>query len=310
MTGIKGTDILHVKDLKIETINLILETASRYESVMASGGKLTNMTGKILATLFFEPSTQTRLTFETAMIKMGGNVVSVTESGNSNWVVKGERLYDTGRMLSGYADVAVIRHAKEESAKELADGATIPVINGGNGVGQHPTQALMDLYTIQKEIYRLNNLTITMAGDLKNGRTVHSLAWLLGKFGTRFFFVSTEELRMPEELTEFLKKEGVDFVETTDIEAAIAKSDILYMTRVQKERFSDETQYERLKDAYVIDNDLLHKAKHGITIMHPFPRLDEIAREVDQYEHAAYFRQASNGVPVRMAILALVTGNE
>lgn len=310
MTSIKGNDILHVKDLKLETISLILETTSRYENIMAMGGRLTNMTGKVLATLFFEPSTQTRLTFETAMLKMGGHVISVTDSKNSNWNVKGERLYDTGKMLDGYADIAVIRHVNEESAQELADGAGIPIINGGNGAGQHPTQALMDLYTIQKEKGRLNNLTITLAGDLKNGRTVHSLALVLGKYGPRFYFVSDEELRMPDELTGFLQGEGIEVIETQNLEEAVTKSDILYMTRVQKERFSDQKEYERLKNNYVINNDLLQKAKHGITIMHPFPRLDEIAREVDQYEHAAYFRQAANGVPVRMAIIALVTGNE
>ncbi|HEX7394450.1 MAG TPA: aspartate carbamoyltransferase [Anaerolineaceae bacterium] len=309
-TMLKGKDILHVKDLKLENISLILETAARYENVMALGGSLTNMAGKVLATLFFEPSTQTRLTFETAMLLMGGHVVSVTDTKTSNSAVKGERLHDTGKMIDGYANVAVIRHMDEGSAKELAEGASVPVINGGDGAGQHPTQALMDLYTIQKERGRLNNLTVTLAGDLKNGRTVHSLSWLLGKYGPRFYFVSPQELKMPAELTRALQNDGIEVIETTNLEEAAVKSDVLYMTRVQKERFTDENEYERLKDVYVVNNEFLRKAKHGITIMHPLPRLDEIAREVDEYEGAAYFRQAANGVPIRMAIIALVTGNE
>ncbi len=309
-TLLKGKDILDVKDLKLENISLILETAARYESIMNLGGCLTNMAGKVLATLFFEPSTQTRLTFETAMLKLGGHVVSVTDAKTSNSVVKGERLFDTGKMLNGYANVAVIRHMDEGSAKELADGAGIPVINGGDGAGQHPTQALMDLFTIQKERGRLNNLTITLAGDLKNGRTVHSLSWLLGKYGPRFYFVSPPELKMPSELTQALQNDGIDVFEGTNLEEAAEKSDVLYMTRVQKERFTDEKEYERLKSVYAVNTKFLRIAKKGITIMHPLPRLDEIARDVDEYEGAAYFRQAANGVPIRMAIIALVTGNE
>jgi aspartate carbamoyltransferase len=309
-TVLKGKDILHVKDLKLEQISLILETAARYENVMASGGRLTNMAGKVLATLFFEPSTQTRLTFETAMLRLGGHVVSVTDAKASSSAVKGETLYDTGKMIDGYADLAVIRHNVVGSAKELADGAGVPVINGGDGAGQHPTQALMDLYTIQKERGRLNNLTVTLAGDLINGRTVHSLSWMLGKYGPRFYFVSPQELRMPEEITKVLRDDGIEITETTNLAEAAAKSDVLYMTRIQKERFTDVEEYERLKGSYVVNQELIKSAKHGITIMHPLPRVDEIAREVDEYEGAAYFRQAANGLPIRMAIIALVTGCE
>lgn len=309
-TVLKGKDILHVKDLKLEHISLILETAARFENVMTSGGRLTNLAGKVLATLFFEPSTQTRLTFEAAMLRLGGNVVSVTDAKISSSAVKGEKLFDTGRMINGYADLAVIRHMQEGSAKELADGANVPVINGGDGSGQHPTQALMDVYTIQKEKGRLNNLTVTLAGDLKNGRTVHSLSWLLGKYGPRFNFVSPEELRMPEEITRALRADGIDVVETTNLAEAAAKSDVLYMTRIQKERFDNPDDYNRLKGVYVVNNELIQTAKNGITILHPLPRVDEIAKEVDEYEGAAYFRQAANGVPVRMAVIALVTGLE
>jgi len=309
-SALKGKDILHVKDLKLEQISLVLETAARYENVVANGGRLNNMAGKVLATLFFESSIQTRLTFESAMLRLGGNVVSVTDVKASTSGIKGERLYDTGKMIDGYADVAVIRHALEGSAKELADGANVPVINGGDGAGQHPTQALMDLYTIQKEKGRLNNLNVTLAGDLKNGRTVHSLSWLLGKFGPRFYFVSPQELRMPPEITKALCDDGIEVVETSNLEEAAAKSDVLYMTRIQRERFTDEQEYERLKGVYVVNNEFIQNARRGITIMHPLPRLDEIAREVDAYEGSAYFRQAANGVPVRMAIIALVTGCE
>lgn len=309
-TTLKGKDILHVKDLKLENVSLILETAARYENVMNLGGRLTNMAGKVMATLFFEPSTQTRLTFETAMLMMGGNVISLTDTLTSTATIKGERLYDTGKMISGYTHVAVVRHREEGSARELADGASIPIINGGDGAGQHPTQALMDVYTILKERGRLNNLTITLAGDLKNGRTVHSLSWLLGKYGPRFYFVSAPELKMPAEITRDLRNDGIEVVETTHLEEAAAKSDVLYMTRVQKERFSDEKEYERLKNVYVVNQAFLRKAKNGITLMHPLPRTNEIDREVDDYEGAAYFRQAHNGLAVRMAIIALITGND
>lgn len=309
-TVLKNKDILHVKDIKLEHISLVMDTAARYESVLQSGGQLTNMAGKILATLFYEPSTQTRLSFETAMLRMGGQVVSVTDASVSSSAVKGETLYDVGKLIEGYADVAVIRHKEEGSAQELANGADVPIINGGDGAGQHPTQSLMDVYTIQKERGRLNNLTVTIAGDLKNGRAAHSLAWLLGKFGPRFHFVSPEELRMPEEITTRLMDDGIEITETSDLIASLQKSDVLYMNRVQKERFAEPAEYERLKGAYLVDADLVSKAKNGMTIMHPLPRAGELSREIDGMEGAAYFRQAYNGVPIRMALLALITGNE
>jgi aspartate carbamoyltransferase catalytic subunit len=309
-TVLQGKDILHVREIKLEQISLVLETAARFEQVLASGGRLTNLAGKILAVLFYEPSTHTRLSFETAMLRLGGQVVSVQDAKASSSAVKGESLYDTGRMIDGYADVAVIRHMQEGSARELADGASIPVINGGDGAGQHPTQALLDVYTIQKEKGRLNNLTVTLAGDLKNGRTVHSLSWLLGKYGPRFYFVSPEELRMPAEITRSLVDDGIEVIETDSLTEAARKSDVLYMTRVQKERFTDMDAYERLKGQYIINPELIRASKAGITLMHPLPIVDEITREVDQYEGAAFFRQAANGGPIRMAIIALLTGRE
>lgn len=305
-----GKDILHVKDIKLEHISLILETASRFEQVLASGGRLNNMDGKVLAVLFYEPSTHTRLSFETAMIRLGGHVVSTLQGILTSSAVKGETLFDTGKMVSGYADIAVIRHMQPGSARELADGASIPVINGGDGSRQHPTQALVDIFTIQKERGRLNNLAVTLAGDLKNGRTVHSLSWLLGKYGPRFYFVSPEELRMPAEITQSLRDDGIEVVETDNIAEAASKSDVLYMTRLQKERFEDISLYERLKGSHIINYELIKKAKSGITVMHPLPRTDEIDREIDDYEGAAYFRQSANGGPIRMAVIALLTGCE
>ena len=309
-TVLMGKDILHVKDIKLEHISLIMETAARFESVIASGGRLNNMAGKILVNLFYEPSTHTRLSFESAMLRLNGQVVSSLGANHMSAAAKGEKLYDTGKMIQGYADVAVIRHKDVGSARELADGSAVPVINGGDGSGQHPSQSLCDIYTIQKERGRLNNLTVTLAGDLKNGRTVHSLSWLLGKYGPRFFFVSPEELRMPDEITRELRDDGIEVIETSDLNQAVQKSDVLYMTRVQQERFTDPAEYERLSGTYLVNKELLQVAKHGITIMHPLPRVNEIAREVDEYEGAAYFRQASNGLPIRMALLALVTGRE
>jgi aspartate carbamoyltransferase len=307
---LKGKDILRADQFTLDEIELVMNTAARFESAMQAGGRLLNMAGKVLATLFYEPSTRTRLSFETAMLQLGGQVLSVAEAKTSSSAAKGETLFDTGKMIEGYAHVAVIRHPVVGSAKELADGASIPVLNGGDGAGQHPTQALLDLYTIRKEKGRVNGLTVALAGDLKNGRTVHSLSALLATQGVRFYFVAPAALAMPAEITSDLRGRGVEIIETNDLAGALAKSDVVYMTRIQKERFADPAEYERLKGAYVLDMAQVKRAKQGITIMHPLPRVDEIATEVDAYEGAAYFRQAANGVPVRMALIALVTGQE
>lgn len=309
-TSLKGKDILRADQLTLQEINLVLDTAARFESVVQSGGRLLNMAGQVLATLFYEPSTRTRLSFESAMFRLDGQVLSVAEAKTSSSAAKGETLFDTGKMIEGYCDIAVIRHPVVGSAQELADGASVPVINGGDGTGQHPTQALMDLYTIRKEKGRVEGLTVALAGDLKNGRTVHSLSILLSHFGIRFYFVAPQLLAMPAGITADLRKRGVEIVETPDLLEAVAQSDILYMTRIQKERFADQAEYERLKGSYVVDATTVQAARPGLTIMHPLPRVDEIAKQVDSYAGAAYFRQAANGVPVRMALIALVTGRE
>jgi aspartate carbamoyltransferase len=309
-TSLKGKDIINTKTLSNDEINLIMKTAASYEKIMDEGGRLLNMSGKVLCTFFYEPSTRTRLSFETAMMRLGGQVVSVAAATTSSSAKKGETVYDTGKMVQAYSDVTVIRHPVEGSAQELADGSDIPVINGGDGAGQHPTQSLLDMYTILKEKGKIEGLTVALAGDLKNGRTVHSLSQLLSRFGVKFYFVSPKALAMPAEITEDLRSKGVDITVTEDILEAVPHCDVLYMTRIQGERFEDPAEYEKYRDAYVVTMDTIKAAKSGMIVMHPLPRVNEIAVEVDSYEGAAYFRQAANGVPVRMALLTLVTGQE
>jgi len=309
-TSLCGNDVLSVDQLTRDELELIMSLASRFETVLLSGGRLSNMAGKVLVTMFFEPSTRTRLSFESAMLRLGGHVLSVADAKTASSAAKGETLMDTGRMITAYADVAVIRHPVIGSARELADGAAIPVINAGDGAGHHPTQALLDLYTIRKERGHTEGLTIAMVGDLKNGRTVHSLSSLLATFGVSYYFVAPEALRMPAEITADLRGRGVQITETDDLAEAAAHCDILYMTRVQKERFDDPAEYERVKGAYILDRSAIEAGRSGITVMHPLPRVDEISTDVDAHEGAAYFRQAANGVPVRMALIALVTGQE
>ncbi|MBC7222694.1 MAG: aspartate carbamoyltransferase, partial [Anaerolineae bacterium] len=270
-----GKDILRTDTLLDEELDLILRTAARFESVLRNGGRLNNMEGLVLAALFFEPSTRTRLSFETAMLRLGGKVITVADPKTSS-AAKGESLADSVRTVEGYADVIVIRHPEKGSAQVAADAVEIPVINAGDGAGQHPTQALLDVYTIQKEKGTLEGLTVTLAGDLKNGRTVHSLAYLLVRFGMRLFFAAPPSLEMPAEITEDLRKRGADITETADLAAAMRESDVVYVTRIQRERFADPAEYERLKGSYVVDMAMVRQAKPGITIMHPLPRVDEI----------------------------------
>jgi len=306
---LQGKDILRTDTLSDEELALILSTAAHFESALRGGGRLANMEGQIAATLFFEPSTRTRLSFETAMLRLGGGVITVADPKTSS-ASKGESLADSVRTVEKYADVIVIRHPQKGSAQEAAAAVGVPVINAGDGAGQHPTQALLDIYTIQKEKGTLDGLTMTLAGDLKNGRTVHSLSYLLIRFGIRLFFVAPPGLEMPAGITADLSKRGANITESTDLAAATRESDVVYVTRIQRERFEDPSEYEQLKSSYIVDMEMVRQAKPGITIMHPLPRVNEITTEVDAYEGAAYFRQAANGVPIRMALLALVTGRE
>ena len=309
MSMLTGQDILRTDLITDDALDLILSTATRYEAILSGGGLLRNMEGQVLATLFFEPSTRTRLSFETAMHRLSGRVVTVADPKTSS-AAKGESLPDSIRTVEGYADIIVIRHPRKGAAQEAADAAAIPVVNAGDGTGQHPTQALLDVYTIRKEKGTLEGLTVALAGDLKNGRTVHSLVYLLARFGTRLTFVAPPELAMPDAITSELRGRGSEIVETADLASAMTQSDVVYMTRIQRERFEDPAEYDQLKGSYVISRESVDRAKTGITIMHPLPRIDEIATAVDSYPGAAYFRQAANGVPVRMAILALLAGRE
>jgi aspartate carbamoyltransferase len=307
MGSFKGKDILHGNQFSKKDIEAIIKIASNFEKDLKRKDSLTLLKGKILANLFYEPSTRTRLSFEAAMQRLGGGVISMG-SVESSSVAKGETLTDTARTVSQYADVIVIRHPRTGSAKEAAEAVPIPVINAGDGTGQHPTQALLDIYTIKKELGSLNHLTVSMVGDLKNGRTVHALSELLSLFKTSLYFVSPQTLRMPEEITSGLKEKGVEVVETGDMLEAANKSNVIYMTRVQKERFGDLSEYERVKGSYIINRAFLDRVRKKITILHPLPRVDEIDPEVDGYPGAAYFRQMRNGVFVRMALLAMIFG--
>lgn len=307
MTNLKGKDILHGNQFSKKEIEAILKRASQFETAMKKKDSLSLLRGKILATLFFEPSTRTRLSFEAAMQRLGGNVISLG-SVESSSVAKGETLTDTVRTVSQYADAIVIRHPRTGSAKEAADAVSIPVINAGDGTGQHPTQALLDIYTIYKELGSLNHLVISMVGDLKNGRTVHALVELLSLYQSRLYFVSPSSLRMPEEITSHLRQKGIQVEETEDMLKAAYSSDLLYMTRIQKERFADLAEYERVKGSYVLNEAFLKKLGKKITILHPLPRVDEITPEVDHYPGAAYFRQVKNGVFIRMALLSMIFG--
>ncbi len=305
MTKLSKKDALRADQFTAGDIDLILERAETYAAALQSKKELDELRGKVLATLFFEPSTRTRLSFEAAMHRLGGRVLSVSEA-KSTSASKGESLHDTIRTVDGYADAIVIRHPEVGAADVAARATAKPVLNAGDGAGEHPTQSLLDLYTIRKEQGKVDGLTVALVGDLKHGRTVHSLATLLSQVGVSFLFVSPDALRMPRDVVERVQAKGVAFRETDDLARALQECDVVYMTRIQRERFADPAEYDRLKDAYVLTRASLTKAKPSITIMHPLPRVNEIAVDVDDLPGAAYFRQSANGVPVRMALLALL----
>ena len=307
MTEFAGADVLSTRDYSREDIEKVLAAAEALLPVARKQKDSDLLKGKILAALFYEPSTRTRLSFETAMLRLGGTVINVIGMDNSS-VKKGETLYDTGKMVAGYADVIAMRHPQIGSVKELAGGADIPVLNGGDGPGEHPTQALLDALTIKLECGKIDGLTIAMVGDLKNGRTVHSLSYLLSNFKVNLVFVAPAQLMMADEVKEFLTEKGVKFEETDSLEEALKKADVVYMTRVQKERFADSEEYERLKAYFILTKDLISRTNSGVIVMHPLPRVGEITEDVDGLPNAAYFRQAQNGVAVRMALLAMVLG--
>ncbi len=292
------------KQLTRDDMDAILKVALEMEKVKENGGS--DLLGdKVLASLFYEPSTRTRMSFESAMHRLGGRVVTA-EGIQFSSLYKGETIEDTIRMASQYSDIIVMRHPEQGSADKAASAATVPFINAGDGPGQHPTQGILDMVTIYKERGTLDGISITMVGDLKYGRTVHSLSFLLGLYkDVSFTLVSPDELKMPEKVTSFYADKGITFTQTPNLEDGL-DSDVLYMTRIQQERFADKSQYEKLKDSYVLQKK--HVEGKDITVMHPLPRVNEISTDVDVLPNAAYFRQASNGVIARMALLAMLLG--
>ncbi|ALM10380.1 MAG TPA: aspartate carbamoyltransferase [Candidatus Peribacter riflensis] len=280
----------------------VLQVAEKMEKVLAKGGS-DLLAGKILAALFYEPSTRTRLSFETAMQRLGGNVITADGLQFSS-MYKGETVEDTMMVVGQYADLIVMRHPEQGSADRAASVSPVPFINAGDGPGQHPTQALLDLYTIQKERGTLDGIHIAMVGDLKFGRTVHSLSFLLGLYrDIRFTLIAPKELVMPPKVTSFLKEKGIFYTETENMEQGL-DADVLYMTRVQKERFEKPEEYERLKLKYILRPEQV--SGRSVTVLHPLPRVGEITPDVDALPNAAYFRQVRNGVVVRMALLAML----
>ncbi|KAK9828461.1 hypothetical protein WJX72_000131 [[Myrmecia] bisecta] len=265
------------------------------------------LSGYIMSTLFYEPSTRTRLSFESAMTRLGGTVLSTESAGEFSSAAKGESLEDTIRTIEGYADCIVLRHFQAGAAKKAAAAASVPILNAGDGPGQHPTQALLDMYTIQREVGRLDNIRIGLVGDLANGRTVRSLAFLLSMYdNVKMYFVSPDIVRMKDDIKGFLTSKNVDWEEVDDLSQVTADVDVLYQTRIQKERFADRPDdYEKARGKYIIDNQTLKLLRKDAVIMHPLPRVDEIKPEVDSDPRAAYFRQAKNGLYIRMALLKL-----
>jgi aspartate carbamoyltransferase catalytic subunit len=300
----KGRDIISIEDFSREEIDYILKSSRAMEPFAAKSSDM--LKGKILATLFFEPSTRTRLSFEAAMLKLGGSTIGFAEAEIAS-VRKGENLADTVRTVENYADIIALRHPLEGAAKLAAEFSKIPVLNAGSGAEEHPTQALMDLYTVQKEKGQIDGLKIALVGDLRYGRTVHSLAYALSLYNVELYLISPESLKMRHEVLRVIKNK-ISIIEDTNLENVIPQIDVLYVTRIQKERFPDPAEYAKVKGIYRIDLNTLKNAKKDMIILHPLPRVDEIAAEVDSKPQARYFQQVWNGIVVRMALLALVLG--
>ncbi len=299
----KNRSLVSIDDFSKEEIVKILDRAEDFEKQPIR--KL--LEGKVIATLFFEPSTRTRLSFESAINRLGGKIVGFSDSSSSS-VTKGETLHDTIKMVSNYSDLIVIRHPVEGSARFASEVASVPVINAGDGANQHPTQTMLDLYSIRKTQGTLENLNIFMVGDLKYGRTVHSLMMAMSRWNATFNFISPEELMMPDEFKLYLDNMGLKYYEHSDFSDILSKADIIYMTRVQKERFSDPMEYEKVKNVYVLKNAMLKNTKQNMRILHPLPRVNEIHTDVDANPKAYYFEQALNGVYTRQAILCTLLG--
>jgi len=299
----KNKSLVSINDFSKEDYIKILDLAAEFEK----NPNQDILKGFVIATLFFEPSTRTRLSFESAVNRLGGRVIGFSDSSSTS-VSKGETLRDTIRMVNNYCDLIVMRHPIEGSARFASEVSTVPVVNAGDGANQHPTQTLLDLYSIRKTQGTLDNLNIFLVGDLKYGRTVHSLLMAMSKFNTTFYFISPDELKMPEEYKLHLDAMGLKYHETRDFKEIVQDADIIYMTRVQQERFTDPIEYERVKNAYILRNTMLETARPNMKVLHPLPRVNEIHLDVDDSEHAYYFTQALNGVYTRQAIISSILG--
>lgn len=301
--------VISVQDFSAEEIIDLLDRAETMVAIARGEAVSDLLRGKVLACIFYEPSTRTRLSFETAMQRLGGGVIGFAGT-EATSVVKGETLADTIRMVSAYADAVVLRHPREGAARLASQFSDVPILNAGDGAGQHPTQTMLDLFTIRSEMGRLEGLNISLVGDLRYGRTVHSLAIALAKFGNRINLVSPEGLEMPGEVVAYLKDAGKFGKACHSPEEVITDTDVLYATRIQKERFPDQVEYEKVAGVYRVDPELVSRGPDNMIIMHPLPRVNEIAPEVDVLPQAKYFIQAFNAVPVRMALLSRVIGGE
>lgn len=300
---IKNKSLVSINDFSKDEILRIIELAAEFEA----NPNQPLLQGRVIASLFFEPSTRTRLSFETAINRLGGRVIGFSDA-NATSTTKGETLKDTIIMVSNYADLIVMRHPLEGAARYASEQSRVPVVNAGDGANQHPSQTLLDMYSISKTQGHLDNLKIAMVGDLKYGRTVHSLLMAMSYFNPKFYFVAPEELKMPVEYKEFLNQKGIQYEEHREMTDIMGEADILYMTRVQKERFSDLIEYEKVKNTYILRNSMLDGTKPNLRVLHPLPRVNEIATDVDANPKAYYFRQAENGVYTRMAIIASILG--
>ncbi len=299
----KNKSLISINDFSKEDYLEILRVAAEFEKKPVQN----ILEGMVVATLFFEPSTRTRLSFESAVNRLGGKVIGFADASSSS-VKKGETLKDTILIVSNYADLIVMRHPLEGAARYASEVAKVPVINAGDGANQHPSQCLLDLYSIQKTQGTLENLTITMVGDLKYGRTVHSLLMAMSYFNPKFKFIAPDELRMPDEYKQYLTNHNIKFEEHTELAPNICDTDILYMTRVQRERFADPLEYEKVKNVYILKKHMLEVAKPNLKILHPLPRINEISLDVDDTPEAYYFQQAQNGVYTRQAIISKILG--
>lgn len=295
--------LISITDLSKDEIVRITELAAYFEEHPYEP----LLSGRVIASLFFEPSTRTRLSFESAINRLGARVIGFSDTANTS-VSKGETFHDTIQVIANYCDMIVMRHSLEGAPRYASEFSKVPIVNAGDGANQHPSQTLLDLYSIKKTQGRLDDINIVMIGDLKYGRTVHSLLQALSHFNARFTFVAPPELRMPEEYKQFLRDHNLRYTETTEIGDAIRDADIVYMTRVQRERFTDPMEYERVKNVYVLKNSMLEGTKETMKILHPLPRVGEIDPDVDANPKAYYFNQTENGVYTRMAIISYLLG--